>query len=85
MDFSKAFDTINYKLLVAKGNAYGFSEETPKLIFSSLKNRTQIVKINKTFGSWRELWCAVAHGAVLGPVLFNIYLNDFFFKRNKCL
>ena len=34
MDYSKAFDTINYTLLVAKGNAYGFSEETPKLIFS---------------------------------------------------
>ena len=34
MDLSKAFDTINYKLSVAKFNAYGFSKETPKLIFS---------------------------------------------------
>ena len=34
MDLSKAFDTINYQLLVAKPNAYGFSKETTKLIFS---------------------------------------------------
>ena len=34
MDVSKAFGTINYKLLVAKRNAYGLSKETPKLIFS---------------------------------------------------
>ena len=34
MDLSKAFDAINYKLLVAKLNTYGFGKETPKLIFS---------------------------------------------------
>ena len=34
MDLSKAFGKINYKMLAAKRNAYGFSKETPKLIFS---------------------------------------------------
>ena len=34
MGLSKAFNAINYKLLVAKLNAYGFSKETAKLIFS---------------------------------------------------
>ena len=35
MNLSKAFDTISYKLLVAKLNVYGFSKETLKLIFAN--------------------------------------------------
>ena len=34
MDLSKEFDTINYGLSVVELNAYGFSKETCKLIFS---------------------------------------------------
>ena len=75
-EFSKAFNTTNYDLLVAKLNTYGLVKETIKLIFSYLNNRAQTVKINKTFSSRRELLCGVLHGFVLGPILFNIYLND---------
>ena len=60
MDLSKAFDTVNHKFLVAKLNAYGFSKEKIRLIFSHLNNRKQRVKINKTFSSWRE-YCMVYH------------------------
>ena len=55
MDLSKASNTNNYELLVAKLNTYGFSKETLKLIFRYLNNRTQRVKINKTFSSLGEL------------------------------
>ena len=73
--------------LVANLNAYEFSKETLKLIFSYLNYRTERVKTYKTFTSWRELLCGVPHISILRPILFNIYLNDLFFifKRSRCL
>ena len=46
MDLSKTFDTVNHEFLVAKLNAYGFSEEKIRVIFSYLNNRKQRVEIN---------------------------------------
>ena len=79
MDLSKAFDTINHQLLLVKLHACGFSQQALAIICSYLSTRKQRKKINNVFSSWKDLILGMPQASVLGPLLFNIYLNDLFF------
>ena len=64
MDLSKAFDTINHELLIAKLEAYGFEESALLTIQSYLTDRWQRTKVDTSFSSWKELLCGVPQGSV---------------------
>ena len=77
-DLSKAVDCLVHDLLIAKLHAYGFDRKSLAYIYSYLAGRKQRTKINSTFSSWHDLIYGVPQGSILGPLLFNIYLCDFF-------
>ena len=85
MDLSKAFDTINHNLLIAKHRAYGISNDSLKLLYSYLSNRWHRTQINRKFSSWKELSQGVPQGSTFGPLLFNIKNCSFYLILLICV
>ena len=76
IDFRKAFDTVNHKILLKKINSLGIKNNTLLWLTSYLYNRKQIVNANGVISKSGTITCGFPQGSTLGPLLFLIYIND---------
>ena len=76
LDYSKAFDCANHKLILAKLEKYGFKKEALTWINSYLSDRSQKVCSEEKSSTWKNMVNGVPQGSILGPLLFTILISD---------
>lgn len=84
LDYSKAFDTISHRLLLAILHYFGFSADAIVMIRNYLKNRQQCVKISGQVSDLLNICSGVPQGSILGPTLFTIFTANFHSSVTFC-
>ena len=78
MDLSKAFDSLQHALIIVKLKAYGMKEDGFAFVWAYPTKRKQRVKLSGCASDWMELLKCVPQCSILGPIFFNIFMNDIY-------
>ena len=78
VDLTKAFDTVDHKILLDKLDRYGIRGLTNDFFRSYLSDRQQYTVINGVNSALKNITCGVPQGSVLGPLFFAMYINDIY-------
>ena len=83
MDFSKSYDCLSHDLLIEKLEAYGLDLGSLNFLLDYRSSRKHRTKVGSSYSKWSEICKGIIQGSILGPLLFNIFINDIFFFVEK--